>query len=334
MRLFRKSYQNGYDKGIEASEKKRSTFFSWLSKSTVGQECNHGQILIMSELVPNAKISVSRQVSSNIQLALHGESSDSARVNDEVDTIVNRECRNEFSCGIVSKSHSHLEHTDKSDESIKSFQHKNFTPNSSDNHHHETLSRRSSRLFEERKNFYICYEQAIDYGRLEVPDSMFPSIMDWPSINHGDIIEISEQKKPTNYELLSSIEHNLDQSKYNIRNCMLFNHDYKHEYKTLGSGCRPAWKLEDFDDDNNNTPMDRDTKAIKEFYRLSELDDILLHYNDIAIEASQTVGRMKDSFFGFMSWLVFKSKEIKEKHKVTDKPSWLHSISSRLFGRK
>jgi hypothetical protein len=225
-----------------------------------------------------------------------------------------------------------LERADNGDESIKSFQRKNFTPNSSDNHQHETLSRRSSRLYDDRKNFFICYEPAIDYGRLEVPDSIFPSVINWPSINYGDIVEITEEKKPTNYEVLSSIEHNLDQSKYNILNCMLFNHDYQHEHKSLGSGCRPTWKIEDFDDDNNNTPMHRDTKAIKEFYRLSELDDILLHYNDIAIEASHTVGRMKEGFVGFVSWLVFKSKEIKEKHKVAHKPSWLRNISSRLFG--
>lgn len=328
MRLFKKSSQNGDVKDTEMKEVKKSTFFSWLARSTAEVECNHRQSLTVSELVPNAKISASRQVYSNIQLALHGESSDSTRDDDEVGRIASLECDNEFCCGVVSKSHSHLERADNGDESIKTFKRKKVTPNSN----HETLSRRSSRLFDDRKNFFICYEPAIDYGRLEVPDSIFPSVMNYPSIKYGDIIEISEEKKPTNYEVLSSIEHNLDQSKYNLLNCMLFNHDYQHEHKSLGSGCRPAWKVEDFDDDNNNTPMDRDTKAIKEFYRLSELDDILLHYNDIAIEASHTVGRMKEGFFGFISWLVFKSKEIKEKHKVAHKPSWLRNISSRLFG--
>lgn len=328
MRLFRRSSRQEDVAKIETKEVKKSAFFSW-AKSTAEEECDHSQSL--SELVPNAKISASRQLYSNIQLEI-GESSECSRDDDEVGRIPSRECENEFCCGVVSKSHSHFEHADNGDESIKSFQRKNFTPNNCNDNHHETLRRRSSRLFDDRKNFFICYEPAIDYGRLEVPDSMFPSVMNWPSINYGDIIEINEENKQPNYEVQHSIEENLDQSKYNILNCRLFNHDYQHEYKSLGSGCRPAWKVEDFDDDNNNTPMNRDTKAIKEFYRLSELDDILLHYNDIAIEASHTVGRMKEGFFGFISWLVFKSKEIKEKHKVAHKPSWLRNISSKLFG--
>lgn len=332
MRLFKKLSQNGDVNGIKEKEVKKSSFFSWFVKSTAGDEKKNGHSLTLSELVPSAKISASRQASSNIQLTLHGESSQSsecARDDDEVGRISNRECENKFCCGVMSKNHSLQENADKNDESIKSFYCKNFTPN---NDQHETLSRRSSRLYEDRKNFFICYEPAMDYGRLEVPDSIFPSIMNWPSINYANVVETNEKKPPTNYELLSNIEHNLDESKYNILNCMLFNHNYQHEHQSLGSGCRPAWKIEDFDDDNNNTPMNRDTKTIKEFYRLSELDDILLHYNDIAIEASHTVGRMKDGFFGFMSWLAFKSKEIKEKHKIAHKPSWLRNFSSRLFG--
>lgn len=329
MNLFKKLSLLGSDSGKQVKEMKKSKFLSWFSKSTeveatAEDECKHSQNL--SELVPNSKISATRQVYSNIQLTLHGESSRSSECarDDEVGGIANRECENEFCCGGMSKSHSHLKHADKGDESIKSSQRKNFTPNSE----HETLSRRSSRLYDDRKNFFICYEPAIDYGRLEVPDSFFPSVINWPSINYGDIIEISEERHSTNYEVISSIEHNLDQSKYNIFKCMLFNHDYKHEHQSLGSGCRPEWKVEDFDDDNNNTPMDRDTKAIKEFYRLSELDDILIHYNDVAVEASHTVGRMKEGFFGLISWLVFKGKEIKEKeqHKVNHKPSWLRRL--------
>lgn len=315
MRLFKKLSLGDPDDndGIASKGAKKFNFFSWFTKSTeytasAEHDCKYG--LALSELVPKAKISASssQQVSSSVQQ--HKES--------------NTFSRDDFCCGVISKSHSLLEHADKDDESIKSFQRKKFTPNKDQ---HETLSRRSSRLYDDRKNFYICYEPAIDYGRLEVPDSIFPSVMNWPS-NYGDIVDMSEK---TNYKVLSNIEHNLDQSKYNILNCMLFNHDYQHEYQSLGSGCRPAYKVEDFDDDNNSTPMDLDTKNIKLFYRLSELDDILLHYNDIAIEASYSVGRM-EGFLGLMSWLVFKGKEIKEKHKEKHKVSWLRNIASKLLG--
>lgn len=351
MKLFKKLYQkenaNEADAPTAPSSIPKSSFFRWFTKkssavaATVEEGQKHKNNIAEIEFVPKTEITGSRQALSNIQLTFHGESSGVSRNstrdnNDEVDTKAKRGCENRFCCGVVTKSRSTIEENenadDGDDESIKSFHHKNFTlyksQSQSEASLHETNSRRSSNLHvDSSKDFYICYEPAIDYGRLEVPGSDYPSVMDWPSINYGDFIEVKKKKKKPSYDIFSSIEHQLDESKYNILNCMLFNCQYHHYYDSLGSGCRPSWKLEDYNDDYKNTPMDHDTKTIKEFYRLNELSDILVHYHDVIVEASHSFGRMKEGIIGFMSWLVFKGKEIKEHHKIKDKRSWLEKIS-------
>lgn len=345
MKLFRKLYQKENANGVDAPVPSKTSFFGWFTKkssvvaATVEEEqkqiLNNNNITSEIEFLPRTEISAS-QARSNIQLTFHGESSgvngNTPRDNDEVETNAKRGCENKFCCGIVSKSRSTGENADDGDdESIKSSHHKNITLNKkqsqSEGSLHETISRRSSNLHDDSKDFYICYEPAIDYGRLEVPDSVYPSIMEWPSINYGDYVEVKKKQEPPNYDLFSSIEHQLDESKYNILNCMLFNCQYHRERESLGSGCRPSWKMQDYNDDHKNTPMDHDTKTIKEFYRLNELSDILVHYHDVIVEASHSFGRIKEGLVGFMSWLLFKGKEIKEHHKIKDKRSWIENIS-------
>lgn len=364
MNLFKKLSQRENDADTAATDSittsSKMNIFNWLftkvkkvmadedtATATVENESGQKNVALPEiEFVPKTEITASRQALSNIQLTFHsgggggGESSGSKRYHDDNDEVVEnkgkRGCENKFCCGVVlSRSHSTLENADEGDddESIKSFSHKkNFTPNKnhsqSDNDEikHETISRRSRSInlhdADDDKDFYIYYEPSIDYGIMEVSDLIYPSIM-----KCGNVVDLKQQrKKPLNYELLSHIEYQLDQSKYNIMNCMLFNCQYHHQRDTLGSGCRPSWKIEDYNDDNKSTPMSHDTKTIKEFYRLNELSDILVHYHDVVVEASHSVGRMKEGVFGFISWLVFKGKEIKEHHKIKEKRSWIRNI--------
>lgn len=336
MKLFRKLCQRENANEADATAPKPS-FFRWFTKkssvvpATVEEEQRQRNNIAEVDVVPKTEITA-RQALSNIQLTIHGESSrNAAHDTDEVGTKAKRGCENKFCCGIASKSHSTVENADD-DESIKSFHHKNFTPNKnqaqSEASLRETIRRRqTSNLHADSKDFYIYYEPAIDYGRLEVPDSIYPSIMNWPSINFGDVFETKKCKKQPSYDLLSSIEHQLDPSKYNIFECILFNCQYHSEQDSLGSGCRQSYKIEDYNDDNRSTPMDFDTKTIKEFYRLNELSDILVHYHDVMVEASNSFERAKKGFFGFMSWLLYKGKEIKEHHKIKNKRSWLGNTS-------
>lgn len=368
MRLFKKSSQKENDNGanqqapeIQPEMKSKSSIFSWFKKlinvaekaATVEnveeKPCEKNIALAEIEFVPKTEITASRQALSNIQLTLYGETSGTSSgiapraIDDEVGkNTINRGCENKFCCGVFLRSHSTPsdEQEEDDDDSIKSFNHEHFTLNKnqsqSELNKQETISRRikSNNLRDDDyygdKDFYICYEPAIDYGRLEVPDSIYPSVMDWPSIKYGNFLDVSKPKKikknkPTQiYDVLSSIEHNLDPSKYNLWECVVFNCQYHHIHENLGSGCRPQWKVDDYKDNGLNIPMSDDTRTIKEFYRINELGDILLHYHDIFMDdVSHSIGRVKKGFFGLLSWMVFKGKEIKEHHKIKEKRSWL-----------
>lgn len=329
MKWFKKSsHSDSEDKTLKEKNGKSKTRLKWFSRNSHNNSNSATADEISNEIdiVPRTEISASRQALDNITLVLNanGESSGEVGITRKYrDNTVS--CDNKYCCGAGDESHSHIKNADHVDESIK-----NFKTTHDDND--KCARRQSTKLNDECKNLYVRREPIVDYGKLEVPDSMYPSIIDWPSINFQDEkFENSEyNKKPLNYKVLSDIEHKVEASTYNIVNCMLFNYDYRRDYETLGSGCRKEWKLEDFDDDNKSTPMNEDTKTIKEFYRLSELNDVLLHYHEIIIvEASQTIEcmRFKEGFFDFLSWLIFKGKEINEKHKVKKgKCLWLRNI--------
>lgn len=348
MRLFKKPSQKEDDQKVDSIMKPASkvNFFNWFAKLTKSKlkpaaitaaaatdEPRHKetQTLALSEIefVPRTEITASRQVLDNIELVLHGESSrsvgggETSTADPSTNTKQKRGCKNKFCCGIVSRSQSHLESADDGDddESVKS------SPNKG-----KTASRRTSSS-DDSKKFYIFHPPAVDYARLEVPDSSFPGMIDslsLPMINRNDLYELTREVTQPNYEVISSIEHNLDPRKYNIVNCMAFNAKYKHEHDPPGSGCRPEWKFEDYNDDKKNTPADRDTRAIKEFYRLNEVCDILLHFHDVMVEeATHSIEGFQDGISDLFSWLVYRGKEIKEK-KHNSTLTWMRTVTRKL----
>lgn len=347
MRLFKKPSPKGDDKESDSSSLKPASnvnFFNWFTKFTkpkpkvveaATDESRHKETQTLAineiEIVPKTEITASRQVLNNIELVLQGESSGAkSGKTEKTDTSVKQVCKNKFCCGIVSRSQSHLESADDGDDddSVKT-----YSPNK-DNR--ETTSRRTSSSDDDNKKFYIFHPPAVDYSKLEVPDSSFPSIIDslsLPTINQNDMYELTKEIKQPNYQVLSSIEHNLDPSKYNILKCHTFNAKYRQIYNPLGSGCRPDWKIQDYNDDKKSTRMSFDTRAIKEFHRLNEISDILLHFHDVMVEeTTKSIESYKEGIMDRLSWLMFRGKEIKEKeHETKDTFTWIRNVSSKIL---
>jgi hypothetical protein len=325
MKWFKKSSQSVTDN--DASSPRSKLCFKWFKRATA-EEFVPSELQNEVNIVPKTEITTSPQALSNITLALSAVASSSSssgessrKYRDVVSKTEN--CENKYCCDV--KSHSHLVNADKCDESIIDFaDNKSITIDSvrliENDEKMTVLGGRSGKFNEDFENYYTSKDS-------HAPDSILINL----SLLMNDEKSVGQQtalkRKLANYKLLSNIEGHLDTAKYNIMNCIIFNAGYQEVYETFGSGCRPNWKVEDSNDDYINTSMSDDTKAIKEFYRLSELEDILLHYQDIAIGASYRVERTKDGFIGFISWLMLKGKEIKEKHKVKEEQcSWFERI--------
>jgi hypothetical protein len=280
--------------------------FKWFTRSKAGATAENVATAMPQEIdiVPRTEISASRQALDNITLALsahRGESSGESGLTRKChESISKKGCENKYCCDV--ESHSHSPSADN--EAIRN------------NHPATTKTSEQRKISFTLADDEVRHAFAVDDSKkkLEVPDPKEPSVVECPSINHPQVDDVKQR----NYRIISDIEYKLEQSNFTLRQCSFFNHEYRKEYESLGSGCRPEWKLEDFNDDTKSTRMDEDTRVIKEFYRLSELNDILVHYHDIIIEASCTVECVREGFVGFVTWLVLKGKEMKEKHKVKE----------------
>lgn len=331
----------------------------WFKKSTVEKDGEQQQSQLRQEIdvVPRTEFTASRQALSNISIALNvdessGESSGKNRNDND-----KMSCENKYCCGNFQGN----EPADKSiDGIIKDYKNSKASLidnlRAADSAHaskgsvvNEPKRRRSRKNPNNVKNGgYIAYfDLYIDYGRLECPDSPYHIFIDQPKPQYvqlktkkqrqysntydlfttSDKLESADGKSTLNYKLLSAVEGRLDETKYNLQQCQLFNNDYQKSHEKLGSGCIADWTLQDFNDDNKSTRMNDDTRTIKEFYKLNNDGHVLLHFQDIAIETGRNVETK--GFKHFLAWIVLKGQEITEQQK-SNKTSWIKTILKRL----
>lgn len=327
MMWFRKSFSKRDASPSNSSSS--NVVMRWFKRSTVATPPLQREV----DVVPRTEITASRQTLNNISLALNGaESSGEASGEKAVSP-----CKN--CCDV----HVESERADN-DESIKCSKNSKSplidklraadSARSIDDNGTETECRRPIGNVKNR-DYIIFFDPCVDYGRLECPDSHYPSLVDIP--HHGRYVQlktkqqrnrssnfdlfatidkletVEKDKSELNYKLLSDIERRLDASKYNLFNCRVYN----NEYRKL-SGCDENRPLEDFNDDAKSTRMNDDTRTIKEFYRLSIESDVLIHYQDVTVETGQAFESYSRSFLNFFTWLLLKGKEITEERKAKD----------------
>lgn len=291
----------------------------WFNRKTVARE-DSSPLQTEANVVPKTEITASRQTLSNINIALNanessGESS-GIRKSDKKGG-----CKNKYCCNVRDDLNDDelTDHCD--DQSIKNYKNSKVTfieslLHSADNDDgsifNETLSRRPSNV------------KATDYTSTIV-DKHGNENLPRLSLNRENFtnkMKSADDKVSTvNYQLLSNLEKNLDETKFNLLRCKMYNHEWRQIQQFFGI---EASKYEDFRDDGRNTPMSDDTRAIKEFYNLDMEGCIVVHFQGIVIETGESVECCSKSCLGFISWLVIKGKEIKEKHKV--KTSWIKEI--------
>lgn len=348
----------------DVSQSKSAPNMKWFNRSTDGNSKESSSSPLQNEIdfVPRTEFSASRQALSNINIALSvGESSGAvsgAKGHSESDK---KGCKNKYCCG-AEYMDVQVHHADNDNsESMENHKKKKstFIDNSrlTDNNAHasnysifnEPDFRQPSRVIKEVKNRdYIYYfDPYADYGRIECPDSFYPSLVDYPMVRYGKYVQLKtvkqrncsqtfdlftssdklksaeNDKSSINYELLSNVESRLDETKYNLLKCKSYNDELKMLNKRFG--CKDCWIHEDFNDDSKSTRMSADTRTIKEFYKLSVANNVLVHYQDIVVETGRTVERNSDNILNFFSWIILKGKEITEQHKA-DETSWIKTI--------
>jgi hypothetical protein len=310
------------------------------------------------DVVPKTEISAHRQTLENINIALNvGESSSGANDTKQKSQENAKVCKNKYCCGVHQDEAADDNGDDESINNLKNSKTK-FIGNlrSADNNAHapkgsifdETECRRPRKNVGNVKNrdYIIFFESTIDYGRLECPDSPQLNVFDdYPTLHYSrkyvqlkskkerqyshtfdlfttsDKLETAEKSKIINHKLLSLIEKQIDDSKYNLLNCKIYNNEYRSAQEKYGF----AWTVEDFNDDMKNTRMSDDTKAIKEFYKLSINNHVHIHFQDIPVETGENVETYSTSVMNFLTWLVLKGKEMRESRKET-KTSWIKEI--------
>lgn len=311
------------------------------------------------DVVPRTEFSASRQALNNINIALNaGESSGEVSREKEDEESRKKVCNNKYCCRAeCMNSQDELADNDNN-ESIEN--HKNSKTALIDNLwtadnnarasiFDETDCRLPSRVVKEVKNhdYIIHFDPYVNYGRIECPNSFYPSLVDYPMVRYGKYVQLKTEKQrnhsqtfdifttsdkltsadneksSTNYELLSNVESQLDEAKYNLIKCK----NYNDELKSLNDsfGCTKCWKLDDYNDDNKSTRMSVDTKTIKEFYKLSIENNVLIHFQDIVVETGQTVEDNSDNVLNVLTWIILKGEEITEQHKA-NKTSWIKRI--------
>lgn len=346
MKWFRKLFPK---RSVKSSKSEQSTM-NWFKQATDMSEDNRPTLRSEIDVMPRTEFTASRQALNNmISIALgEGESSGTANVSN------NKDCRNKFCCG------SEAQRADNGDdESIKHFKSKSksqlIDESAEGSSNDESVSRRPSKAAKYVKNsdYIVYFDPYVDYGRLECPDSLYPSIIDYPTIRFGKYVHLKTQKERNycdsfdlfttsdklcsaeidksslNYKLLSNVEHCIDEAKFNLLNCKIYNDEFRNLRERLGFAFIHD---EDFNDDNKSTRMSADTRAVKEFYKLSVDGNLHVHFNEITVETGQPDEVLgKKTFANFVKWLALKGKEIKEEHKISD-GSWIKTFL-KLFAR-
>lgn len=349
MNWFRKLSQRKSASQVKST--KTTSVFKWWRKSTVGEDEGEAPLPLQNEVdvVPKTEIQVSRQTLDNISYTF-GESS-SGEANDTGKQPEKRSCENKHCCEteINTQPGEIIDKGDgeaiKNQKSIKT----TFIDNlrAADLKEHmfdEIVCRLPSKVIKNVKNaeYIIHFDPYVDYGRMECPDSTYPSLIDYPSVRYGRYVELKGRKdrqysetfdlftksdniktvfdKATvNYRLLSNIEKNIDESKHNLLKCRIYNRRYDEIRKRLGFENVGVWKSEDFNDDCKSTRMTDDTRTIKEFYRLTNENHILIHLEDISVQTGRSEEEQKPNtkkdFIDFLDRIFFKGKEITERHK-------------------
>lgn len=348
----------------DASQSKSSSLaMKWFKRSTVEEREVEQEAPLRKEIdvVPKTEFSASRQTLDNINIVLHsGESSGevSRKYQGKIDKSTG--CSNKYCCGDSADVSKSADNGD--DESMK--KQKNSKTSLIDNlraadnishgsivNANETVCRRPVKVNKHVKNI-VHFHHCVDYGRLECPDSIYPSMPDL----FGKYVELKSKrqrqycescdlfttsdkpksaendKSPLNYRLLSNVEKQLDESEYNLRNCWSYNEAYRAIQRRLRSEKHIDWLFEDFNDDNLSTHMSEDTRTIKEFYRLSIESHLLLHFHNIKVEMGRVDETQQKKFTNFLAWFALKGKEITEEHKISG-TSWITKVLN-LFRMK
>lgn len=366
MSWFKKLLQKK-DARQSKSEPATTTMFKWWKKSPIAEDEQSAGPPLQREIdvVPKTEIQASRQTLNNINLTF-GESS-SVDANNKGKHSENSACTNKYCCDTRINVQPDEVINNGDDESIKNHRNSKATLSdnlrAADNNEHapesifdETVCRPSKAV--KNAEYIIHFDPYADYGRLECPDSAYPSTIDFPSVRYGRYVELKSRKdrnysdnydlftksdsiksifdKATiNYRLLSNVEKNIDESKHNLLKCRIYNHEYDEIRAKLGLKYASKWRLEDFNDDNKSTRMSADTRTIKEFFRLSNDNNILVHYEDIDVQTGrleeEEKPNVKEDFIDFIVRIFIKGKEITERH--TAKSSWIKELL-KFFRKK
>lgn len=312
-----------------------STVMKWFTKELCDKDDEPSPLQTEENVVP--KTEISRQALNNINIALNvGESSGEVRLNENYAC-----CRNKYCCDILTADSKGEERADNcDDESIKSNKNSKSTLIENLRLATDNASRASEgcrRSSNDKNNDYII--SSLDYNRLECPDNPYFMSTDNPNIrfcsgnlrhylqnyelftSRDKLRSIDDDKSSINYELLSNLEKQLDETKFNLLKCKIYNFKWRQLQEKFGL---EPMEFEDFHDAGTNDRMGEDTRALKEFYNLNQDGCILVHFQDIPIDAGRTVEMYSKGYRNFLSWLDLKGMEIKEKHKV--KSSWMKTI--------
>lgn len=336
----------------------------WFKRSTACEDGEQSPLPLKREIdvVPRTEFSASRQALNNINIALSPADSSGEPSGRQCAKDKNKRCVNQYCCGITRTESQDELADDYDDELIKRFENSksklinDLQP--TDNNAHasdgsifiETECRRPSNAIKCIKNHdYILYfDPYVNYGRTERPDSHYPDLNDHPMVRYGKYVQLKgktqrntsqcldlftssdkldpaeHDKSSINYKLLSNVEKQLDETNYNLLNCRIYNSEFKKIRERLASDC-DDWKLEDFNDDMKSSRMSEDTKAIKEFYKLSLDNNVQIHFQNITVETARSTEHYSKSFKNFLTWIVLKGKEITEENK-TKETSWIKII--------
>lgn len=310
--------------------------FKWIKRSKDVKSDEDNPLQQEIDVVPRTEITASRQTLENINIALSaGESSSGEASGKKLESLnENDKCANKFCCGIE------CDNADAARLCKASKVNLTETLRAADNKAHAsrgsipdaTVHCRSSPL-PRTDDYTQYYDDHVDYGRLEVPDSVYASVNGLAApfvelksrrernvsettdlFNNTNRIKIPTDKTPLNFELLSNVEKNIDESRFNLYNCWAYNEECRAIDRALGTNRMAEWRLEDFNDDGKSTRMGIDTRTVKEFYRLNIDGQILIHFHDIAVQVGQT--SVTEKFLDFFFRLFFRAKEITEKQRV------------------
>lgn len=337
----------------DANQSKSLDMFEWIKRSKDVRDDEETLSPLQREIdvVPRTELSASRQTVENINIALSaGESSLGEASGKKLEGL-----NESGDCGVID-----CDNADAAKQSKTSKVNLTDTLRAADNNAHASLRslpdatvHRPSPL-PQTDDYIEYYDAYVDYGRLEVPDSVYASVNGLSGapfapfvelksrgernvsetsdlFNNTDRIKIPTDKTPLDYQLLSNVEKNIDESRFNLFNCRAYNEECRAIDRVLGTNRMSEWPLEDFNDDGKSTRMSNDTRTVKEFYRLGIDGHILVHFHDISVQVGRTEATMSEKFLDFCFRLFFRAKEITEEQRVPR--NWMKELS-KIFRKR